>query len=59
MRIAVPKELTAGEERVPIVPDSVKRLGQKKSRSRRGGRRRESRVSDADYTQEGATVEAS
>jgi NAD(P) transhydrogenase subunit alpha len=57
MKIAVLKEAAAHERRVPIVPDSVKRLGQKKIEvvveSGAGDR---GLSSDADYTKEGATI---
>lgn len=59
MKIAVLKEAAPLERRVPIVPDSVKRLGQKKIElvveSGAGDR---ALSSDADYTREGATVAA-
>jgi NAD(P) transhydrogenase subunit alpha len=60
MRIAVPKENTAGEKRVPIVPESVKRLVAKKiDVSVESGAGLESRVSDDEYRAMGATIEAS
>ena len=58
MKIAVLKEAAAHERRVPIVPDSVKRLAQKKIEvvveSGAGDR---ALASDADYAKEGATIE--
>src|SRR4051812_6258156 len=58
MRIAVPKESAAGERRVPIVPESVKRLGAKKIEvSIEAGAGLESRVSDEEYRAMGATIE--
>src|SRR5687768_15689800 len=60
MRIAVLKEASALERRVPIVPDSVKRLGQKKIEvvvEKGAGER--ALAFDADYEKEGAKVAAS
>src|SRR5215813_12437201 len=58
MRIAVPKENVAGERRVPIVPESVKRLAAKKiDVSIEAGAGLESRVSDEEYRAMGATIE--
>lgn len=58
MKIAVLKEGVAHERRVPIVPDSVKRLGQKKIEVVvESGAGERSFASDADYTKEGAKVE--
>ncbi len=58
MKIAVLKEAAVHERRVPIVPDSVKRLGLKKIEvvveSGAGDR---ALASDADYTKEGASIE--
>ena len=60
MRIAVPKESVAGERRVPIVPETVKRLAAKKIEvSVESGAGVESRVSDDEYRAVGATIEAS
>src|SRR5690349_15991330 len=60
MKIAVLKEAAGHERRVPIVPDSVKRLGQKKIEVVvEAGAGDRALSSDADYTKEGATVEAS
>lgn len=60
MKIAVLKEAVAHEKRVPIVPDSVKRLGQKKIEVVvEAGAGERSLAADADYTKEGAKVEAS
>jgi NAD(P) transhydrogenase subunit alpha len=60
MKIAVLREAAAQERRVPIVPDSVKRLGQKKIEVVvESGAGERALASDADYTKEGATVEAS
>ena len=59
MKIAVIKETAPLERRVPIVPDSVKRLGQKKIEvvvESGAGDRALSR--DDDYTKEGATIAA-
>lgn len=59
MKIAVLKEAASHERRVPIVPDSVKRLGQKKIEVVvEAGAGERALSSDADYTKEGATVEA-
>lgn len=59
MKIAVLKEAVAHEKRVPIVPDSVKRLGQKKiDVVVEAGAGDRSLALDADYTKEGAKVEA-
>jgi NAD(P) transhydrogenase subunit alpha len=63
MKIAVLREWTsqaAGHERrVPIVPDSVKRLGQKKIEVVvESGAGERAHFADADYAKEGATVEA-
>ena len=57
MRIAVLKEHVAWERRVPIVPDSIKRLGQKKIEvvvERGAGER--ALAFDADYESAGAKV---
>ena len=60
MKIAVLKEAAGHERRVPIVPDSVKRLGQKKIELVvEAGAGERALSSDADYTKEGATIEAS
>ena len=58
MKIAVLKEAAAHERRVPIVPDSVKRLGQKKIEVVvESGAAERALAFDADYTKEGATIE--
>jgi NAD(P) transhydrogenase subunit alpha len=58
MKIAVLKEAAAHERRVPIVPDSVKRLGQKKIEVVvETGAGERALASDADYTKEGAKIE--
>jgi NAD(P) transhydrogenase subunit alpha len=57
MKIAVLREAVEWERRVPIVPDSIKRLGQKKLEvlvERGAGER--ALASDADYTNAGAQV---
>jgi NAD(P) transhydrogenase subunit alpha len=60
MRIAVRKESTAGERRVAIVPDSVKRLAAKKIEvSVETGAGAASFASDDDYRAAGARVDAS
>lgn len=60
MRIAVLKEPAAHEKRVPIVPDSVKRLGQKKIEVVvEAGAGERALASDAEYTKDGAKVEPS
>ncbi len=57
MKIAVLKEAAAHERRVPIVPDSVKRLGQKKIEVVvESGAGERALSADADYAREGATV---
>jgi NAD(P) transhydrogenase subunit alpha len=57
MKIGVLKEAASHERRVAIVPDSVKRLGQKKIEVVvEGGAGERALSSDADYTKEGATV---
>jgi len=59
MRIAVLKETASHERRVPIVPDSVKRLGQKKIEVVvEAGAGVRALAADADYAKEGATIEA-
>lgn len=59
MKIAVLNEAVPTERRVPIVPDSVKRLGQKKIEVVvESGAGTRALSSDADYTKEGATVAA-
>ncbi|MBS2015064.1 MAG: Re/Si-specific NAD(P)(+) transhydrogenase subunit alpha [Deltaproteobacteria bacterium] len=59
MKIAVLKETALHEKRVPIVPDSVKRLGQKKIEVVvEAGAGERSLAADADYAKEGAKVEA-
>ena len=63
MKIAVLREWTSQasghERRVPIVPDSVKRLGQKKIEVVvESGAGERALFADADYVKEGATVEA-
>ena len=58
MRIAVPRESTVGERRVPIVPESVKRLVAKKiDVSIESGAGVPSQVTDDDYKAVGATIE--
>ena len=58
MRIAVPRESTVGERRVPIVPESVKRLVAKKiDVSIESGAGVPSQVTDDDYKAMGATIE--
>ena len=58
MRIAVPRESTVGERRVPIVPESVKRLVAKKiDVSIEAGAGVPSQVADDDYKAVGATIE--
>jgi NAD(P) transhydrogenase subunit alpha len=60
MRIAVRKESTAGERRVAIVPDSVKRLAAKKIEvSVEAGAGAASFASDDDYRAAGARVDGS
>ena len=57
MKIAVLKEAAPHERRVPIVPDSVKRLGQKKIEVVvESGAGERALYADADYTKEGATA---
>jgi H+-translocating NAD(P) transhydrogenase subunit alpha len=57
MKIAVLKEAVVSERRVPIVPDSVKRLGQKKIELVvESGAGERALSSDDDYTKDGATV---
>ncbi len=57
MKIAVLKEAAAHERRVPIVPDSVKRLGQKMIEVVvESGAGERALFADADYTKEGATI---
>jgi NAD(P) transhydrogenase subunit alpha len=57
MKIAVLKEAAAHERRVPIVPDSVKRLGQRKIEVVvESGAGERALSSDADYTKEGAAI---
>lgn len=58
MKIAVLKEAASHERRVPIVPDSVKRLGQKKIEVVvESGAGERALSADGDYTKEGATIE--
>jgi NAD(P) transhydrogenase subunit alpha len=60
MKLAVIKEATSYERRVPIVPDSVKRLAAKKlAVVLEPGAADRSFLDDATYTKEGATVAAS
>jgi NAD(P) transhydrogenase subunit alpha len=60
MRIGVPKESLAGERRVAIVPETVKRLAAKKiDASIRAGAGAESFASDDEYKANGATIEPS
>jgi H+-translocating NAD(P) transhydrogenase subunit alpha len=57
MKIAVLKEAVVSERRVPIVPDSIKRLGQKKiDLVVESGAGERALSSDDDYTKDGATV---
>ncbi|MDB4946289.1 MAG: pntA [Labilithrix sp.] len=59
MKIAVLKEAAEHEKRVPIVPDSVKRLAQKKVEVVvESGAGLRALSADSDYTKEGATVGA-
>ncbi len=60
MRIVVPREDAPAEKRVPIVPESVKRLVAKKvDVSVEAGAGQRSHVSDEDYKASGAAVESS
>ncbi|HEY2512163.1 MAG TPA: Re/Si-specific NAD(P)(+) transhydrogenase subunit alpha [Polyangiaceae bacterium] len=60
MRIAVPRDDSAAEKRVPIVPESIKRLTSKKiDVSVEAGAGERARVSDAEYKAAGATIETS
>jgi NAD(P) transhydrogenase subunit alpha len=60
MRIAVRKEIAAGERRVAIVPDSIKRLAAKKiDVSVQSGAGASSFASDSEYLGAGARVDAS
>jgi H+-translocating NAD(P) transhydrogenase subunit alpha len=60
MKIAVLKEAVTSEKRVPIVPDSIKRLGQKKiDVVVEGGAGDRALAFDADYQSAGAKVAAS
>jgi NAD(P) transhydrogenase subunit alpha len=57
MRIVVPRETAAGERRVPLVPETVKRLSPKKIEvSLESGAGAGALFSDAQYTEAGATV---
>ena len=57
MKIAVLEETAAHERRVPIVPDSIKRLGQKKIEVVvESGAGERALSADADDAKEGATV---
>jgi NAD(P) transhydrogenase subunit alpha len=57
MRIVVPRETAAGERRVPLVPETVKRLSPKKIEvSLESGAGAGSLFTDAQYTEAGATV---
>jgi H+-translocating NAD(P) transhydrogenase subunit alpha len=57
MRIVVPKETAPGERRVPIVPESVKRLAAKKVEvSLESGAGEGALIPDAQYSEAGATV---
>jgi NAD(P) transhydrogenase subunit alpha len=59
MKVAVLKEGTQTERRVPIVPESVKRLAQKKIELVvESGAGERALAADADFAREGATVEA-
>jgi NAD(P) transhydrogenase subunit alpha len=60
MRIVVPREDAPVEKRVPIVPESVKRLGAKQIRvSVETGAGLRARVSDEEFRSAGAEIEAS
>jgi NAD(P) transhydrogenase subunit alpha len=60
MRIVIPREDAAAEKRVPIVPESVKRLLAKKiDVSIEAGAGLRSRISDDEYKAAGATIESS
>ena len=60
MRIVIPREDVASEKRVPIVPESIKRLVAKKiDVSVETGAGERSRFSDDDYKAAGATIESS
>ena len=60
MRIVIPREDAAAEKRVPIVPESVKRLLAKKiDVSIEAGAGLRARISDEEYKAVGATVESS
>ncbi|MGO9000245.1 MAG: Re/Si-specific NAD(P)(+) transhydrogenase subunit alpha [Polyangiaceae bacterium] len=60
MRIVVPRDEAAAEKRVPIVPESVKRLLAKKiDVSVEAGAGARAHVSDDEYKGAGATIEAS
>ena len=57
MRIAIPKELHPGENRVPMIPDTVKKLCRMGAEVViEAGMGLGSRFSDAEYTEVGATV---
>jgi len=59
MKVAIPAETHAGEKRVAIVPESVKRLAAKKvSLAVEAGAGARSQYADDDYRGLGATVEA-
>lgn len=59
MKVAVLKESRVTERRVPIVPDSVKRLGQKKIEVVvETGAGERALAADADYAKEGARIES-
>jgi NAD(P) transhydrogenase subunit alpha len=60
MRIAVPREDAPAEKRVPMVPESVKRLAAKQiAVSVEAGAGLRARVSDDEYRAAGATIETS
>ena len=60
MRLAVPKENTLGETRVAIVPDTIKRLSPRKSKSASSPAPGNTRSpADDDYRAVGATIESS
>jgi NAD(P) transhydrogenase subunit alpha len=60
MRIVIPREESAAEKRVPIVPESVKRLLAKKIEvSVEAGAGLRARISDDEYKAAGATIETS
>src|SRR5689334_14407293 len=57
MRLAIPKETVAGERRVALVPEQVKRLcGKKFSISVQAGAGVSAHIADAEYAAAGAEV---